>query len=127
MESYTEISHRIITKVDLVSDKIIYSTESGDLRQKQKSDSRSQPGIKKDGIIRVQRESKGRGGKTVSVIYGLPLSGKEISDLAGRLKRGCGTGGTVKDNAIIIQGDKIDFLIQFLQNEGFTVKRSGGS
>ncbi len=110
-----------------MSDKIIYSTESGDLRQKQKSASQPRSGIKKDGVVRVQKESKGRGGKTVSVIYGLPLSEKEISGLAAKLKRGCGTGGTVKDRTIIIQGDKIDFLIQFLQKEGFAVKRAGGS
>jgi translation initiation factor 1 len=112
-----------------LSDKIIYSTATGDLREKMKNENGrgSRTGTKNDGIVRVRKESKGRGGKTVSAIYGLPLSGKEISDLAAKLKRGCGTGGTVKNNAIIIQGDKIDFLIQFLQHEGFTVKRSGGS
>ncbi len=107
-----------------MSNKIVYSTDTGNLREKRKSSPR--PGMKKDGIVRVQKESKGRGGKTVSVIYGLPLAGNQISDLATRLKRGCGTGGTVKDNTIIIQGDKIDFIIQFLQDEGFTVKRAGG-
>jgi translation initiation factor 1 len=57
----------------------------------------------------------------------LPLTGIELSNLAAKLKRGCGTGGSVKDRAIIIQGDKVDFIIQFLQGEGFAVKRSGGN
>jgi translation initiation factor 1 len=109
-----------------MSDKIVYSTESGDLREKREINHPARPGIKNDGVIRVQKESKGRVGKTVSVVYGLPLSGDELSNLAARLKRGCGTGGTVKDHAIIIQGDKIDFIIQFLQREGFSVKRAGG-
>ena len=109
-----------------MSDKIVYSTETGDLRKKQKGASRTPAGTIHGGIVRVQKESKGRGGKTVSVIYGLPLSGTELSLLAGRLKQKCGAGGTVKEGAIIIQGDKVDFIVQLLQKEGFNVKRSGG-
>jgi len=110
-----------------LSDRIIYSTESGDLRGKGKNGRKPRHALKNDGIVRVQKESKGRGGKTVSVVYGLPLTGTELSNLAAKLKRGCGTGGSVKDCAIIIQGDKVDFIIQFLQGEGFAVKRSGGN
>jgi translation initiation factor 1 len=107
-------------------DKIVYSTESGDLRKKHDDASRS-PSVKiNDGIVRVQKESKGRGGKTVSVIYGLSLSGTELSLLAARLKQKCGAGGTVKERTIIIQGDKVDFIVQLLQKEGFNVKRAGG-
>jgi translation initiation factor 1 len=109
-----------------MSDKIVYSTESGDLRKKQKDASRS-PSIKiNDGMVRVQKESKGRGGKTVSVIYGLPLSRTELTILAARLKQKCGSGGTVKERTIIIQGDKVDFIVQLLQKEGFDAKRAGG-
>jgi translation initiation factor 1 len=109
-----------------MSDKIVYSTESGDSRKKVKGASRTASGKTHDGMVRVQKESKGRGGKTVSVIYGLPLSGTELSLLAARLKQKCGAGGTVKESAIIIQGDKVDFIVQLLQKEGFNVKRSGG-
>jgi translation initiation factor 1 len=109
-----------------MSDKIVYSTESGDLRKKEKSASRTPSGRMHDGIVSVQKESKGRGGKTVSVIYGLPLSGAELSFLSARIKQKCGAGGTVKEGAIIIQGDKVDFIVQLLQKEGFHVKRSGG-
>jgi translation initiation factor 1 len=79
-----------------------------------------------DGIVRIQRESKGRGGKTVTVITGLPLDGTSLKDLAGELKRRCGTGGTLKDGSIEIQGDHRDLLVAELEKRGFKVKRSGG-
>jgi translation initiation factor 1 len=107
-------------------DALVYSSEAGDMRKKEKSAVRPHAGIKKDGIVRVQRESKGRGGKTVSVIYGLPLPADGLSSIAARLKQKCGTGGTVKDGAVIIQGDKVDLIIRLLSQEGFTVKRAGG-
>ncbi len=115
-----------------MADKIVYSTEFGDAREKDTKDREKQlpekrPAFKKDGTVRVQKESKGRGGKTVSAIYGLPLSGIALMDLAARLKQKCGTGGTVKDGVILIQGDKVDTIVQLLQNEGFTVKRAGAS
>jgi translation initiation factor 1 len=116
-----------------MADKIIYSTEFGDARENDNEKGRDRhipakaPAFKKDGIVRVQKESKGRGGKTVSVIYGLPLSGLALSDMAARLKQKCGTGGTVKDGVILIQGDKVDAIVRLLQNEGFTVKRAGAS
>lgn len=81
---------------------------------------------KGDGIVRVQRESKGRGGKTVTVISGVPLQDGALKDLAGELKRRCGTGGTVKEGNIEIQGDHRDFLVSELENRGYRVKRAGG-
>ena len=107
-------------------DPVVYSTEAGDLRKQEKPSSRPSPGMKKDGIVRVQRESKGRGGKTVSVIYGLPLPSDGLLALAARLKQKCGTGGTVRDCAVIIQGDRIDDIMRLLEAEGYTVKRAGG-
>lgn len=106
--------------------RIVYSSEAGDMRKKEKPASRHSPGMKRDGIVRVQRESKGRGGKTVSVIYGLPLPADGLSSLAAQLKQKCGTGGTVKDGAVIIQGDRVDDLVRLLAAEGYTVKRAGG-
>lgn len=79
-----------------------------------------------DGIVRVRRETKGRGGKTVTVITGIPLQGEALKALAGELKRGCGTGGTMKEGAVEIQGDHADLLVSELQKRGYTVKRSGG-
>ncbi len=118
-----------------MDDEFVYSTEEGDLRKKNKgrkkksskSDrSKTPPGIKADGTVRVQRESKGRGGKTVSVVYGLPASGDEMKEWAARLKQQCGCGGSVKDGAVVIQGNKVDQIIHILQDAGFTVKRAGG-
>lgn len=79
-----------------------------------------------DGIVRIRRESKGRGGKTVTVITGLPLDSEGVKTLCGELKRRCGTGGTVKEGTVEIQGDRADLLVAELQRKGYTVKQSGG-
>jgi translation initiation factor 1 len=79
-----------------------------------------------DGVVRVRRETKGRGGKTVTVITGLPGSDTELGVLAGELKRRCGSGGTTKDGIIEIQGDHCDLLVATLTGKGFSVKRAGG-
>ncbi|MEO6079744.1 MAG: stress response translation initiation inhibitor YciH [Steroidobacteraceae bacterium] len=76
--------------------------------------------------IRVAREVAGRGGKGVTVITGLPLSGSALDELAGQLKRSCGAGGAVRGNRIEIQGEHRDRLIVELQKLGFDAKRAGG-
>jgi translation initiation factor 1 len=76
--------------------------------------------------VRVGRETKGRAGKGVTVITGLPLRGDELETLASQLKRRCGSGGTVKDGTIEIQGDHRDLLVTELGRLGFSAKRSGG-
>ncbi len=77
-----------------------------------------------DGIIRVRRESKGRGGKTVTTISGAPAD--RLDALAADLKRKCGTGGSVKDGVILIQGDVREKAAAVLQAQGFRVKLAGG-
>lgn len=79
-----------------------------------------------DGIVRVQRETKGRKGKGVTLIRGLPLEGEDLKRLAKRLKSKCGSGGTVRDGVVEIQGDHRDLLLNELKKEGFTAKRAGG-
>jgi translation initiation factor 1 len=79
-----------------------------------------------DGVVRVRRETKGRGGKTVTVITGLPGDDAAIKSLAGDLKKRCGTGGTCKDGVVEIQGDHADLLVAELQKKGFSAKRAGG-
>ena len=79
-----------------------------------------------DGIVRVRREVKGRRGKTVTAISGVPLPEDELRSLAGELKRRCGTGGSAKDGVIEIQGDHRDALVEALRERGYSVKRSGG-
>ena len=79
-----------------------------------------------DGIVRVSRQTAGRKGKGVTVITGLPMTAAELKRLARELKARCGSGGTVKDNTIEIQGDHRDTLLQILQSKGFTTKKAGG-
>ena len=79
-----------------------------------------------DGIARVRRESKGRGGKTVTTISGVPLAETELKELASALKRRCGTGGALKDGVIEIQGEHVQLLIDELTKRGFKAVKSGG-
>jgi translation initiation factor 1 len=102
----------------------VYSTESG--RIKQNGPTQKAATQKSDGIVRVRREVKGRGGGTVIVISGVPLAAPELKELAGALKKKCGCGGTVKEGGIEIQGDHRDVLVSELEARGFSVKRAGG-
>jgi translation initiation factor 1 len=79
-----------------------------------------------DGIVRVGRGTKGRKGKAVTVITGVPLPGDALRELAGDLKRSCGSGATLRDGVIEIQGDHRDRLVEELQRRGYRVKRAGG-
>jgi translation initiation factor 1 len=81
---------------------------------------------KGDGVVRVGRQTQGRKGKGVTVITGLPLAGAALDELATRLKKRCGSGGTVHEGVIEIQGDHRDTLVTELGRLGYTVKRSGG-
>src|SRR5262245_28193504 len=79
-----------------------------------------------DGIVRVRRETQGRGGKTVTSVSGTGLPEDDLKQRAGELTRLCGTGGTVKDYVIEIQGDHREKLVDALQSRGYTVKLAGG-
>jgi len=79
-----------------------------------------------DGIVRIQRESKGRKGKGVTLITGVSLPPEELKKLAKTLKQKCGSGGTVKDGVIEIQGDHREILLAELQKQGWKVKLAGG-
>lgn len=112
--------------------RLVYSTEHGrtcpscnqnlDRCRCRKSPARADG----DGIVRVGRATKGRKGKGVTVITGVPLDDNALKQLAKTLKQKCGSGGTVKAGAIEIQGDHRDVLIAELKGMGFTVRRSGG-
>lgn len=77
-------------------------------------------------VIKVGRETKGRRGKGVTTVFDLPLDEAGLLDLAATLKQKCGTGGTVKDGRIEIQGDQRERLVAVLEGMGFRVKRVGG-
>jgi translation initiation factor 1 len=84
------------------------------------------PGAAKPGAVRVGRETKGRAGKGVTTITGLPLSASDIDSLAAQLKKRCGSGGTVRDGVIEIQGDHRDTIVAMLAKLGWQAKKSGG-
>ncbi len=79
-----------------------------------------------DGTVRVSRETKGRGGKAVTVVKGLLLDAAALTEMGKQLKTACGTGGTVKDGVIEVQGDHCERVMQVLKAQGFSVKRAGG-
>jgi translation initiation factor 1 len=81
---------------------------------------------KGDGTIRVGRETKGRKGAGVTVISGLPLDDEALKTLAKELKTRCGSGGTLKDGIIEIQGDHRDLVLEELAKRGWKAKRCGG-
>lgn len=121
-------------KSKLMSAGLVYSTETGrmcpDCRQPVgacvcKANARAALPAG-DGVVRVSRETKGRGGKGVSLIKGVALDAIALAALGKALKAACGTGGTVKDGVIEIQGDHVERLMVLLQAKGYKVKRSGG-
>lgn len=79
-----------------------------------------------DGIARIRRERKGRGGKEVTVIDGLPMEGKALKALAKSLKTACGSGGTVQGRCIEIQGDHRERVAALLREAGHDCKLAGG-
>jgi len=83
------------------------------------------PPTKGDGIARIQRETKRRKGKGVTLITDLGLDAEQLKTLAKELKQRCGTGGTIKDGIIEIQGDHRDLLLELLQQRGFKTKKAG--
>jgi translation initiation factor 1 len=117
--------------------RLVYSTESGRICPscgrptkkctcKKKKTEKKPSAYPNDGIVRIRREVKGRKGKTVTAVFGIPLADKKLKQFAKTLKQKCGTGGTVKDNIIIIQGDHRETLLNEIKNQGYTVKLAGG-
>lgn len=103
--------------------RLVYSSERGRIDEEKKKQSAT---TSSDGIARVRREKKGRGGKTVTTISGLVLADAALKELASMLKRLCGTGGSVKNGVIEIQGDNADKVVDALEKQGHKAKRAGG-
>lgn len=102
------------------------TTPGSHLPPKKDKPQQKSPAPKSDGIVRVGRETKGRKGSGVTVITGIPSHPAGLEKLAKQFKQQCGTGGTVKNGVIEIQGDHRDQLVAELQKLGYTAKRSGG-
>lgn len=119
--------------------RVVYSTDGGSVRYCKRCGqpehagrcARPAPGSAaargpSDGIVRIARDRKGRGGKTMTVITGLTGDDVALASLAQTLKRMCGSGGTAKDGVIEIQGDHREKLAAYLGKEGYRVKLAGG-
>jgi len=124
-----------MTKNGLSASRLVYSTEHGrvcpDCGQpmaactcRQQAAAAARPAT--DGIVRVSLETKGRKGKGVTVVKGVPLDDAALAALGKQLKSACGSGGTTKDGVIEIQGDHREAVMGLLQKQGMAVKRVGG-
>jgi translation initiation factor 1 len=111
---------------------LVYSTEAGrmcpDCRQPvAQCTCKAQAALPQgDGVVRVSRETKGRGGKAVTLVKGVLLDAAGLTELGKKLKNACGSGGTVKDGVIEVQGDHCERVVELLKAQGHTVKRAGG-
>jgi translation initiation factor 1 len=110
--------------------RLVYSTDGGGRQRPdgpgRGEEARGDAGSKPDDIVRISRERAGRGGKTVTLVRGLPDRGPALEARAAELKRLCGAGGTVKDGAIEIQGDHRERVAERLRALGLSVKVAGG-
>jgi translation initiation factor 1 len=111
--------------------RLVYSTETGRICPGCREPAaactcKAQGAILGDGNVRVSRQSKGRGGKTVTLVKGLALDAIALAALGKQLRTACGSGGTVKDGVIEIQGDHCDLVLESLKKHGHEAKRAGG-
>lgn len=107
------------------NNKTVWSSEFGDLRKKETTTyTKSLPPHQQ--TIYLHRESSGRGGKSVSLVKGLMLSDDDLKALAKKLKQECGTGGTIKNGVIEIQGEHRQKISEILIKLGYKVKIAGG-
>ena len=111
--------------------RLVYSTDAQIIgNRKPQAPAKNQPskapppGFPDDGIVRISREKGNRGGKTVTMVRGLPAA--DLETRAQELKRACGAGGTIRDGAVEIQGDHRERLVEKLTSLGYKVKLAGG-
>ena len=104
--------------------RLVYSTDQGRIKPENEKPAVSH--ASPDGIVRIQRETKGRGGKAVTVLHGFDMEDSELKNFAKKLKQQCGTGGTAKEGKIEIQGDHRQKLLDYLTSQGIKAKIAGG-
>jgi translation initiation factor 1 len=102
----------------------VWSSDEGDLRRARDPEPAGPPAG--SGRVRVRRETSGRRGKAVTTISGVPLDEDGLRTLAGRLKKRCGVGGSVKDGVIELQGDQRETVVAALRADGYDVVPAGG-
>jgi len=105
--------------------RVVWSSSDGDLR-KAPAAGRDRARANAGGRVKVRREVAGRRGKAVTTVAGLPLDEAGVKELAGKLKKRCGVGGSAKDGVIELQGDHRDTVMQVLRAEGFDAVLAGG-
>jgi translation initiation factor 1 len=103
---------------------LVWSSDAGDVRQRVDPSPASAPASR--GRVKVRREVAGRRGKTVTTVSGAPLDDAGLRELARRLKKRCGVGGSAKDGVIELQGDHRDVVVEVLREEGFDAVPAGG-
>ena len=106
--------------------RVVWSSSDGDLRKESGAASPKKSLPPNQQTVYLHRESKGRGGKGVSLVKNLVLTEKDMKVLAKKLKKACGTGGTVKNGIIEIQGEKREKIAATLEKLGYKVKIAGG-
>jgi len=104
----------------------VWSSDQGDLRRTQSETRKVQSLLPSEQIVYLHRDSKGRGGKTVTLVKKLVLAEEDLKELAAKLKQVCGSGGTVKDDIIEIQGEHREKIADVLKKMGYKVKIAGG-
>ena len=111
-------------------DQVVYSTEQGRIcrgcRNPVNQCTCRKQSPSGDGNVRVSRETKGRKGKGVTLIKGLDMDAAALALMSKKLKVMCGSGGTVKERVIEIQGDHIERILDYLKKQGVRAKRAGG-
>ena len=105
--------------------RVVYSTTDGDLRKARPEDKR-RAAAAAGGRVKVRREVAGRRGKAVTTVSGVPLDDAGLRELAGRLKKRCGVGGSAKGGVIELQGDHRDVVMQVLREAGYDPVLAGG-
>ena len=109
-----------------INSKTVWSSEEGDLRKIDETSASVNSLPPQQQTIYLHRESKGRGGKGVTLVKGLVLSEGDLITLAKKLKQACGSGGTIKNGIIEIQGEQREKIADVLRQLGYKVKIAGG-
>jgi translation initiation factor 1 len=104
--------------------KVVWSSDGGDRRRD--AEPARAPAAPSGGRVKVRRETAGRRGKAVTTVSGVPVDDAALRELAGRLKKRCGVGGSAKDGVIELQGDHRDVVVELLRADGYDVVLAGG-